>query len=75
MGMKDLVEALRVRRQRALAMGGPEPIAKQHGEGMLTVRERVDRLFDSLWWTRATARMRRSGPPRCRDVCAVAIPT
>ncbi|HET6368765.1 MAG TPA: carboxyl transferase domain-containing protein, partial [Pseudomonadales bacterium] len=47
MGMKELVEELRARRQRALAMGGPEAIAKQHGEGKLTVRERVDRLFDA----------------------------
>src|SRR5437667_734350 len=27
-------------------MGGAEAIAKQHGEGKLTVRERVERLFD-----------------------------
>jgi acetyl-CoA carboxylase carboxyltransferase component len=47
MGMKELVEELRARRQRALAMGGPEAIAKQHGEGKLTVRERVERLFDA----------------------------
>jgi acetyl-CoA carboxylase carboxyltransferase component len=47
MGMKELVEELRARRQRALAMGGSEAIAKQHGEGKLTARERVDRLFDA----------------------------
>src|SRR3990172_737137 len=46
MGMKDLVEDLKARRQRALAMGGPEAIAKQHADRKLTVRERVDRLFD-----------------------------
>jgi acetyl-CoA carboxylase carboxyltransferase component len=46
MGMKELVEELRARRQRALAMGGPEAIAKQHAEGKLTVRERIERLFD-----------------------------
>src|ERR1700730_1853417 len=46
MGMKDLAEDLKARRQRALAMGGAEAIAKQHGEGKLTVRERVERLFD-----------------------------
>ena len=38
MGMKDLVEDLKVRRERALAMGGTEAIAKQHAEGKLTVR-------------------------------------
>ena len=46
MGMKELVDELRARRQRALAMGGPEAIAKQHAEGKLTVRERIERLFD-----------------------------
>ncbi|HTY79905.1 MAG TPA: acyl-CoA carboxylase subunit beta [Candidatus Bathyarchaeia archaeon] len=44
--MKDLAEDLAARRQRALAMGGADAIAKQHAEGKLTVRERVDRLFD-----------------------------
>src|SRR5713226_4193397 len=47
MGMKDLVEDLKARRQRALAMGGAQAIAKQHAEGKLTVRERIDRLFDA----------------------------
>jgi len=47
MGMKDLADDLGVRREKALAMGGAEAIARQHGEGKLTVRERVARLFDS----------------------------
>ena len=47
MGMKELVEELQARRQRALAMGGPEAIARQHADGKLTVRERVERLFDA----------------------------
>ena len=46
MGMKDLVEDLTARRQRALGMGGPEAVARQHADGKMTVRERVDRLFD-----------------------------
>src|SRR6266571_6546282 len=46
MGMKDLADELEARREKALAMGGADAIAKQHGEGKLTVRERVDRLFD-----------------------------
>jgi len=46
MGMKDLADDLGVRREKALAMGGAEAIARQHGEGKLTVRERVARLFD-----------------------------
>jgi acetyl-CoA carboxylase carboxyltransferase component len=46
MGMKELADDLGTRRERALAMGGAEAIAKQHAEGKLTVRERVARLFD-----------------------------
>ncbi len=46
MGMKELVEELRARRRKALEMGGPEAIVKQHGGGKLTVRERLDLLFD-----------------------------
>jgi len=46
MGMKELVEDLKARRERALGMGGAEAIAKQHAGGKLTVRERIDRLFD-----------------------------
>jgi acetyl-CoA carboxylase carboxyltransferase component len=46
MGMKDLADELEARWEKALAMGGAEAVAKQHGEGKLTVRERVDRLFD-----------------------------
>src|SRR5713226_8504745 len=44
--MKELVDELKAQRQRALAMGGSEAIAKQHAEGKLTVRERIERLFD-----------------------------
>src|SRR5499425_708733 len=46
MGMKELADDLDARRRCALAMGGAEAVAKQHTEGKLTVRERVDRLFD-----------------------------
>jgi acetyl-CoA carboxylase carboxyltransferase component len=47
MGMKDLVDELAARRTRALAMGGPAAVARQHAEGKLTVRERLDLLFDA----------------------------
>jgi len=46
MAMKDLADDLGARREKALAMGGAEAIARQHGEGKLTVREREARLFD-----------------------------
>ena len=40
------VADLHVRRKKNLAMGGPERIAKQRERGKLTVRERIDLLFD-----------------------------
>jgi methylmalonyl-CoA decarboxylase subunit alpha len=40
------VEELRTRRRRNLAMGGEEKVARQHERGKLTVRERLDLLFD-----------------------------
>ena len=43
MAMKDLADDLGARREKALAMGGAEAIARQQGEGKLTV---LARLFD-----------------------------
>jgi methylmalonyl-CoA decarboxylase subunit alpha len=40
------VEELRRREELARRMGGPERIARQHDQGKLTVRERIDRLAD-----------------------------
>src|ERR687887_2039052 len=40
------VEDLRARRRRNLQMGGADKIARQHERGKLTVRERIDLLFD-----------------------------
>jgi acetyl-CoA carboxylase carboxyltransferase component len=40
------VEDLRTRRHRNLQMGGPEKVARQRERGKLTVRERIDLLFD-----------------------------
>lgn len=45
--LRDKTEELVARRADALLMGGDEPIEKQHGRGKLTVRERLDLLFDS----------------------------
>lgn len=47
MGLRDLVDELAARRARARRMGGEEAIAKQHAAGKLTVRERLDLLFDA----------------------------
>ncbi len=46
MGMRELVAELNRRRARVAAMGGPEPVARQHAAGKLTVRERLALLFD-----------------------------
>jgi acetyl-CoA carboxylase carboxyltransferase component len=40
------VSELKAKRAKNLAMGGEEKIAKQHDRGKLTVRERIDLLFD-----------------------------
>ena len=47
MAKDDLLNDLELRRQRALAMGGPERLAKRRAAGMLNARERIDYLFDA----------------------------
>jgi methylmalonyl-CoA decarboxylase subunit alpha len=42
-----LTSELQRRRERALAMGGDERVAQQHAKHKLTVRERIDLLFDA----------------------------
>jgi acetyl-CoA carboxylase carboxyltransferase component len=42
----ERVSELQARRKKNLGMGGPERVAKQHERGKLTVRERIDLLFD-----------------------------
>jgi acetyl-CoA carboxylase carboxyltransferase component len=44
--MRAMVEDLEARKATALAMGGEEKVAHQHGLGKLTARERLDLLFD-----------------------------
>ena len=44
--MAGHVEELRRRKEAALGMGGPERIERQHRDGKLTVRERLELLFD-----------------------------
>ena len=44
--LRELVEDLEKRKVDALAMGGPERVAKQHARGKLTARERIDLLYD-----------------------------
>ncbi|MEE4265754.1 MAG: carboxyl transferase domain-containing protein, partial [Desulfobacteraceae bacterium] len=40
------IEELKQRRAKALQMGGSEKVKKQHDQGRLTARERIDRLLD-----------------------------
>src|ERR1700712_1621619 len=42
----ELTEQLHERREAARLGGGKEKIAKQHGRGKLTARERIDLLVD-----------------------------
>ena len=42
----EKVQDLGRRKARNLAMGGPEKVARQHERGKLSVRERIDLLFD-----------------------------
>lgn len=46
MSWKEEVEELNRRRELAKQQGGPEGIAKQHGYGRMTIRERIDTLLD-----------------------------
>ena len=46
MSWEPELEELRRREELAQRMGGEERVARQHASGRLTVRERVDRLFD-----------------------------
>ena len=40
-------EEIAQRRKWAEQLGGPEAIARQHAQGRLTVRERIDALVDA----------------------------
>ncbi len=43
---QETLDDLENRRQRTLAMGGPERLAKHHGKGKLDARTRIDHLLD-----------------------------
>jgi acetyl-CoA carboxylase carboxyltransferase component len=46
MSWEPELEELRRREALARRMGGEERVERQHSSGRLTVRERVERLFD-----------------------------
>ncbi|MHB8917118.1 MAG: acyl-CoA carboxylase subunit beta [Desulfocucumaceae bacterium] len=49
--MQKKIEELSARRARAMEMGGREKVRRQHDQGKLTARERIDLLFDSGTFT------------------------
>ena len=40
------LEELKRRKEKALQMGGPEKVKRQHDQGRLTARERISNLLD-----------------------------
>ena len=44
--VQDKIKDLKEREEKIRQMGGEKSVAKQHGEGKLTARERLDLLFD-----------------------------
>lgn len=48
--LPDPLDELERRRAAALAMGGPERIARHHESGRLTARERIEALIDEGSW-------------------------
>ncbi len=46
MSMKQMTDEVAARKAKALELGGPERIKRQHDRGKLTVRERLDLLLD-----------------------------
>ena len=50
MTWKPEVEDLERRRALAAELGGAEAVARQHAQGRLTARERIERLFDPGSW-------------------------
>jgi len=47
MSYDDALKELAARREKALAMGGADKLARRRNAGLLDARERIDRLFDA----------------------------
>jgi propionyl-CoA carboxylase beta chain len=63
MNRSEKFEQLRLKREQALAGGGPERIQKQHDSGKLTARERIGILLDKGSFEEIGAMVQH----RCRD--------
>ena len=46
MSWQPEVEELELRRRKAFELGGKERVDRHHGQGKLTIRERIDALID-----------------------------
>ena len=47
MAIEDILQDYEARRIKALAMGGPDRLAKRRAPGILNARERIDHLLDA----------------------------
>ena len=47
MAFEEMLNALERRRTKALAMGGPDKLAKRREMGMLSARERLDYVYSA----------------------------
>ncbi|RLB97514.1 MAG: methylmalonyl-CoA carboxyltransferase, partial [Deltaproteobacteria bacterium] len=63
MAFEELLDQLAQKKAKALEMGGPEKVAKQHAAGKLTARERVELLLDPGTFVELDALVTH----RCRD--------
>jgi acetyl-CoA carboxylase carboxyltransferase component len=50
MAFEKLMDEYETRKAQALAMGGPDKLARRKAQGLLNARERVDRLVDPGSW-------------------------
>jgi len=46
MAFEEMLQELETRKDKALQMGGPKKVQRQHDQGKLTARERIDKLLD-----------------------------
>ncbi|MEA2039612.1 MAG: carboxyl transferase domain-containing protein [Thermodesulfobacteriota bacterium] len=46
MAFEEIIKELEQKKHKALQMGGPEKVRKQHDKGRLTARERIEKLLD-----------------------------
>ena len=66
MPFEKLIQELKNRDAEALAMGGPEKLARRKAEGHLNARERIDRLIDAGSFIES-GRLARGIRPEVRD--------